>query len=380
MQYQYITKPDDLSQFCASLEEEAKWIAIDTEFVRKDTYYPELSLVQIQADSGKAAIIDPIALNELSPLWQLLDNPDILKVFHSARQDLEVLYQVAGHLPQSIFDTQIAAVFLGHGDLIGLAKAVEAELDVQLPKDQTRTNWSQRPLSDEQLAYAFDDVRYLAPLYEKILAKLTPEQLQALEEDFNALLDVDLYHILPEKAGDKLKAAKHLKPKNLAICYALAEWREVYAQQHNKPKRWTLSDDALVAIAKRPPKTVQALYKVPNIKASSVKTFGEEWITIIDEIFACPDDWPEKRIKNSPPTPQEEVLLTLAMALCQQVALDYQVQLPNIASKAQLLEMVRHPNKQHLIGWRHLLLEKPMQKIFNTERSLIVNNGHLSYQ
>ncbi|WP_024851642.1 ribonuclease D [Hydrogenovibrio kuenenii] len=379
MPYQYITQPDDLSLFCASLSNQTEWIAIDTEFVRTDTYYPELSLIQVQSDSGIAAIIDPISINDLEPLWTILDNPKILKVFHSARQDLEVLYQVAGRLPQSIFDTQIAAVFLGYGDLVGLAKAVEYELDVQLPKDQTRTNWSQRPLSDEQLAYAFDDVRYLAPLYEKIRERLSQEQLQALEDDFSALLNVNLYHILPEKAGDKLKAAKHLKTKNLAICYALAEWRELYAQHNNKPKRWVLSDDSLIAIAKRPPKTVQALYKVPNIKASSVKTYGEEWITIIDEIFASPDTWPESPQKAQPPSPQEEVLLSLALALCQQVALDYNIQLPNLASKAQLLEQIRSPEKQHFIGWRHLLIEVPLQKIFNTESCLKVNNGHLSY-
>lgn len=378
MQYQYLTHTNDLVQFCNSLCEQTEWVAIDTEFVRKDTYYPELSLIQIQSNLGAAAIIDPLSIDDLEPLWKILDNPDILKIFHSARQDLEVLYQVAGRLPQSIFDTQIAAVFLGYGDLVGLAKIVEAELGVQLPKDQTRTNWNQRPLSEEQLAYAFDDVCYLAPLYEKICECLTPEQLHVLSKDFAALLDINLYQIQPEKAGERIKSGRHLKPKYMAICYALAEWRERYAQKNNEPRRWVLSDDALVAIAKRPPKTAQALYKVPNIKASSVKSYGDEWISIIDEIFAHPEYWPEKLETPPPPTPQEEVLLSLAHAFCQQVALDYNIQLPNLAAKTQLLELIRDPQTPQFVGWRHLLVEQPLQKIFHTESCLKVNNGHLS--
>lgn len=379
MQYQYITQTQQLSDFCSQLLQ-ADWLAIDTEFVRKDTYYPKLSLIQIQSCNGDAAIIDPLAFdahNQLEPLWQILDAPKPVKVFHSARQDLEVLYQVAGRLPQSIFDTQIAAVFLGYGDLAGLAKLVEAELDRELPKDQTRTNWHQRPLTEEQLAYAFDDVHYLAPLYLKIIEQLSAEQLAILQADFSALLNEQLYQITPECAGDRLKAAKNLKPKAKAISYALAEWREAHAQKHDKPRRWALSDDTLIAIAKRPPKTVQALYKVPHIKASSVKTHGDEWITLIDEIFAHPELWPENSPVESAPSPQEEVLLNLAFTLCQQISLDYNVQLTSIAAKTQLLQLIRCPESQHFIGWRHLLVETPLKKIFHTQACLKVNNGKL---
>lgn len=381
MQYQYITQTQQLAEFCLLLQQ-ADWLAIDTEFVRKDTYYPKLSLIQIQSSLGDAAIIDPLAFDsnaQLEPLWQVLDSPKTLKVFHSARQDLEVLYQVAGRLPQSIFDTQIAAVFLGYGDLVGLAKIVEAELGSQLPKDQTRTNWHQRPLTEEQLAYAFDDVDYLAPLYQKMIKQLSAEQLDALQTDFAGLLNEHLYQIAPECAGDKLKAAQNLKPKAKAICYALAEWREAHAQKHNKPRRWALSDDVLIAIAKRPPKTVQALYKVPHIKASSVKTHGEEWITLIDEIFAHPERWPEKTPVESAPNPQEDILLNLALTFCQQIALDYHVQLTSIGAKTQLLQLIRSPESQHFIGWRHILVEAPLKKIFHTQGCLKVNNGKLLF-
>ena len=377
MPYLYITELATLTDFCRKIASSSRWIAIDTEFVRTDTYYPELSLIQIQGEQGDAAIIDPLKIENLTPVWDILSNPEITKVFHSARQDLEVLYQVAGQLPVSIFDTQIAAVFMRHGDLVGLARIIEAELDFQMPKDQTRTNWHQRPLTDQQLEYAIDDVRYLAPLYEKIQRTLSVEQLSVLEQDFQALLNVDLYRIQPETAGDKIKAARHLSPKSKAICYRLAEWRESYAQQHNKPKKWTLSDDALIAIAKRPPKTVQALYKVPNIKPSSVKAFGDQWIEIIDEVFTHPETWPEKTAKPVAPTPQEEVLITLGYALCQQTAIEYGIQLNNIANKQQLLAMIQSPQTDTLSGWRHYLIERPFRQLLQGERSLTVKSSKL---
>ncbi len=133
MTYTFIDTQADLSAFCKLIEADG-WFAIDTEFVRTDTYFPKLCLIQIQSRSGHAAIIDPMAFDALEPLWQLLENPNIRKVFHSARQDIEVLYQVSGRMPVAIYDTQIAGVFLGYGDLAGLAKVIKAELDIELEK------------------------------------------------------------------------------------------------------------------------------------------------------------------------------------------------------------------------------------------------------
>ncbi|MGC9386246.1 MAG: ribonuclease D [Hydrogenovibrio sp.] len=357
-----------LETFCRRIESE-RWLAIDTEFVRTDTYFPQLCLIQIQSEGGQAAIIDPLTLSDLSPLWRLLAAPNCIKVFHSARQDLEVLYQLSGALPSPIFDTQIAGVFLGYGDLAGLAKVVKGELGRVLEKDQTRTDWSRRPLSDQQLTYAIDDVRTLAPIYERFLARLTDAEQKALEEDFEALLSESLYRPSPETAGDKLKMAGKLARKNKAIAYRLAEWRELYAINHNKPKRWVLSDDALIDIAKRPPQTPQALYKVPNIKASSVKNFGDEWIALIDEVFAHPEHWPETEPKEPPPSAQEDILLNIAFALLQQTALDYGINPNNIANRTQLLQLIRQPDSG-LSGWRHLLLGQPLCRFLQGQSSL----------
>lgn len=375
MTYQYIDQADTLTHFCQSIQS-SQWLAIDTEFTRIDTYFPILSLIQIQNPQGIAAIIDPIAITDLSPLWALLQNPQIIKVFHSARQDLEVLYQVSGHLPINIFDTQIACLFLGHGDSAGLARVVAAELDIVLEKDQTRTDWQQRPLSEQQLTYAIDDVRTLAPLYEKCLSKLTPEQLDALQQDFAALLDIRLYEYSPETAGAKIKAANKLPRKNRALAYRLAEWRERHAIQHNQPKRWILSDDVLVAMAKRPPANFEALYKVPHIKPSSIKAYGEIWIQLIDEVFAQPDLWPIQPPAPPPASPQETILLDMGFAWANQITLDYHINPYNIIHRNELLAITRQAEPV-LVGWRQLLVETPLRNFLNGKTVLVYENNRL---
>lgn len=375
MTYQFIDQTESLAQFCQSIDS-SEWLAIDTEFVRKDTYFPILSLIQVQNPKGTAAIIDPIAIEDLSSLWSILQNHNIVKVFHSARQDLEVLYQVSGQLPVNIFDTQLACLFLGHGDLAGLARVVEAELEIKLEKDQTRTDWQQRPLSEQQLAYAIDDVRTLAPLYEKCLAKLSDEQLTALQQDFSALLDIRLYALSPEAAGKKIKASQKLSRKNQAIAYRLAAWRERHAIEHNQPKRWVLSDDVLVSIAKRPPESVDALYKVPHIKPASIKRYGEAWIQLIDEVFAHPESWPTQPTKIAPPTAQEAILLDISFAWVNQTALNYRINPHNIVNKDDLLAIIRTP-EPILVGWRKLLIETPLRAFLTGQTALRYENQQL---
>lgn len=384
--YLDIRTADDLNRYSARLIQDPKieWLAIDTEFVRTDTYFPELSLVQIQDCLGEVALIDPLAIQQegnqgaLAGLVKILTEPGLLKVFHSARQDIEVLYQLAHTMPVSIFDTQIAAIFFKHGDSAGFARVVEAELGHVLPKTQTRTNWHERPLSNEQLEYAIDDVRYLAPLYQKMRAQLQPDQLNAIAQECDILLDEALYKPNPEQAGDKIKGTRGFKPKQLAIVYALAAWRERYAIEHNQPKKWVLSDEVIVDIAKRPPKTVEALYKVPQIKASSVKQFGPEWIACLDQVFAsAPESWPQPPAKPTPPNAQEEVLLNLCFSVAQQIALDFRLNPHNLLTKNELLEVLRTPEADNLIGWRGLLIAQPIRALLSGNVSLCIENSSL---
>lgn len=376
MSYLSIHTHEQLKPFCEQCQS-CEWVAIDTEFLRQDTYYPKLSLVQIETEQGDAALIDPLAIDDLSPLWTLLSDDQVCKVFHSARQDIEVLFFTSKTMIKNLFDTQIAGVFLGYGHLAGFARVVEAELGIRLNKAETRTNWHQRPLTEAQQQYAFEDVHYLAPLYRKIISKLTPPQQSALQQDCNQLLDPALYQTDPALAGAKIKGIKALSGKHCTIAHKLAEWREQFAIDHDLPKKWTLSDEVITGIAKRPPKTPEALYKVPHIKSSSVKEHGASWIEVIDEVFAHPESW-HKKTKSAPQplSEQDKLLLETCTVLCQIIANQIHVNASMMISKTELTDIISH-DQNRLSGWRSLLVEAPLRAFINGEASLNCHNKNI---
>ena len=383
----FITEPKQLEHYIDTLlhSSEIEWIAIDTEFVRRDTYYPELSLIQICDALGNLALIDPICIEQASgrqallPIKQLMEAEHIRKVFHSARQDIEVLFTIEQCLPKNVFDTQIAALFLGHGDLAGFGRVIKAELHIALEKSQTCTNWHARPLSNKQLQYALDDVFYLAPLYQHLLRHLNSEQIQAVMDETAQILKPEIYAINPQDAWHKVKGLKALKPKQLAIVQALAAWREDYAITHNKPKKWTLSDDVIVAIAKRPPKVKEALYKVPSIKSSSVKEFGSEWITLIDQVFERPSQsYPQVEAKPAKASEEEEILFSLLNGYALQIAQTYGINWTNLTHRDELLQFIRHPNETRRPGWREYLFFQPARLILAGQTGLMIQNNKLT--
>ena len=382
--YLSVETESQLLHYCQQIIDnpEISWVAIDTEFVRVDTYFSELSLVQIQDCLGQTAIIDPILITEsadtasdmhpLRALTALLTDPNTLKVFHSARQDIEVLYQLEDKMPVSIFDTQIATLFLKHGEMAGFARVIKEELGIVIDKSQTRTNWHHRPLTPEQIEYALDDVRYLSPLYEQCLKLLTSDQIEAVFQDCAAMLDEALYTPAPENAGAKVKGIKAHKAEQLAIVNTLAQWREQFAITENQPKKWVMDDDVITHIAKRPPITMEALYKVPQIKCSSVKAYGARWVELIDEVFQqSPEEWPQPAPKVVSPTLQEEALLQLCMAYAQQVAIEYHLNLPSLINRNDMLTFLRQESskKSLLTGWRNQLIGKDL---------ILIKNGHAS--
>ena len=227
---QYIDTPQKLDELCRQIAKES-WLALDTEFLREKTYYPKFCLLQI-ATPEWVACVDPIALNDLSALFEAIYNPAITKVFHSCRQDLEIFYQLTGKIPQPIFDTQIAAPLLGFQENPGYAMLVSSFLNINLSKAHTRTDWTVRPLSQAQLQYAADDVIYLCQIYQTMLKKLAElNRLDWLENDFAMLNDPELYDISPENAWLKIRGKNKLTGKQLSIVQTLAEWREQTAQK-----------------------------------------------------------------------------------------------------------------------------------------------------
>lgn len=280
-----ITTSSELANFCNKLHNQA-WLAIDTEFVREKTYYAELSLIQICTQDGQLALIDPLCGLDLTSFWDILASDKIIKIFHSARQDIEVLFQLSNQMPQNIFDTQIAGFYSEMGDMAGLARTLETRLGVVLPKEQTRTNWHQRPLTPEQIEYALDDVRYLPELYSKIIAELNPHQTADLQSKFQQLLNPDLYHIQPDLAWQRIKGKNKLKSRGKAILRELAAWREEYAQQNNLPRPWVISDFGLVEISKRGCDSQDCLFKIKEIKPSSIRKHAAKILEIVARVKA----------------------------------------------------------------------------------------------
>ncbi|WP_052501507.1 ribonuclease D [Thiomicrospira microaerophila] len=361
MNYTTITHSDALLKICDHLANQA-WLAIDTEFIRKDTYYPILALVQICTAEDELILVDPLPIDDLSPLWQLMANPKICKVFHSARQDIEVLFQLGQTMPQNLFDTQIAGVFLGYGDMAGFARVVEAEFSVILDKSMSRTNWLKRPLSEAQIQYALDDVRYLAPWYRKLQNTLTDEQKQALHDDIQQMLQPSLYTIDPDQAWLKVKGTKGFNAKRLGLVKALAAWREEQAVRQNLPRKWVINDEVIVSLAKRPVKEIESLYKVPGISASIVRQYGKHLIEQLDLAFAHPEYWPKKNNSAPPPTLDELEWLQRAQDFAQQVAQDKGISPHNLYNKAALLALLRQQPNELERGWRKRILSDPLKQ------------------
>jgi ribonuclease D len=260
-----ITSSDELAALCARLSR-ADFIAVDTEFMRENTYWPELCLVQI-ADQNEAAAIDPLASGiDLTPLLDLLtQNEDVLKVFHAGGQDVEIIYNFTGRTPHPIFDTQIAMMAISQSEQIGYSNLVESWVGTTVDKGARFTDWSRRPLTERQIEYAIGDVTYLADIFPKILQKLVKTgRGEWLDAEMEKLADPENYRSDPSSAWMRIKAAGR-NPSVLGRLKALAEWREIEAREKNIPRGRIVRDETLADIASHPPKEQSDLAKVRGL-------------------------------------------------------------------------------------------------------------------
>lgn len=264
-----IENTEDLENFCKEMNKEP-FITVDLEFMREKTYYAQICLIQVGSKNSEA-IIDPMAKGiDLSPFWNLMQNKKIVKVFHSCRQDIEIIYNMSGHIPTPIFDTQIAAMACGFGENISYEHLVNELLNRELDKTCRLTNWSIRPLDKTQLEYALSDVTHLVDIYEKMTTMLKEKGREHwLDEEIACLEDPDCYVVQPENAWMRIKHSSHSQ-KFLRALQKLAEWREIRAQNSNVPRQTIIKDECLVSIAAMWPKSVDDLKKVRNIRPDIV--------------------------------------------------------------------------------------------------------------
>ncbi|MCY7398493.1 MAG: ribonuclease D [Sphingomonas bacterium] len=262
-----ITKTDDLAALIARMSAH-DFVAVDTEFMRENTYWPILCLIQI-ATPDEAAAIDPLAPGiDLAPLLELLvRNDQVLKVFHAGGQDLEIIHNMTKLMPSPMFDTQIAAMALGHGEQIGYSNLIESILGHTLDKGARFTDWSRRPLDKRQIDYAIGDVTHLATIFPKLVAKLRKTGRGAwLDEEMERLADPSSFDFPPEDAWKRLKLPSR-NPQVLGRLRALAGWRETEARHKDLPRGRIVKDDTLADIAGHPPKTQEDLGKVRGLSA-----------------------------------------------------------------------------------------------------------------
>jgi len=277
-----VTLPGQLEAAVFRLQGASR-LAVDTEFMRERTYRAQLCLVQVASDTD-CYLVDPLAGLDLAPLFATLADRGRPKILHAARQDLEVLLQSGGYVPAPVFDTQVAAALLGLPPQVGYAELIARRLGHSIDKGQTRTDWSRRPLTDAQLAYAADDVRHLLELHTDLAAALAAQGRAAWHaEDCAALEDPALYRTEPADAWRRLRGLGRLRPREQAVARALAGWREQRAIDSDKPRGWILADEALYALATQAPSSRADLESVPALAPGTMRKRGDELLALMAE-------------------------------------------------------------------------------------------------
>ena len=282
-----ISTTQALREACDRLAAQS-FVTVDTEFMRETTYYPKLCLIQMAAPDGTGVLVDPLAEGiDLQPFVDLMADEGVVKVFHSARQDLEIIWLMGGLLPQPFFDTQVAAMVCGYGDSVSYEQLVNDVAKAKIDKSSRFTDWSRRPLSDAQLSYALSDVTHLVTVYEKLVADLVRDDRgQWLDEEMAVLTSPDTYRADPAHAWRRL-SGRMRKPREIAVLMEVAAWREREAQTRNVPRGRILKDEAVIDVATSAPRSVEALGRLRSIPAGFERSrTGTDILAAVERGFA----------------------------------------------------------------------------------------------
>ncbi|MBM3550079.1 MAG: ribonuclease D [Alphaproteobacteria bacterium] len=350
---QPVNTTDDLAALCRRLASHP-YVAIDTEFLRERTYYPILCLVQV-ATHDEAVAIDPMAEGlSLDPLYELMADPKVLKVFHAARQDIEIFVHKTGHVPAPLFDTQIAAMVCGFGDSVSYETLVAKLTGQRLDKSSRFSDWSHRPLTDKQLTYALSDVVPLCKIYEVMEQKLVSTgRRDWLAEEWATLTNVATYRADPELAWRRLKP-KTAKPRVLAMLAELAAWRELEAQRRDVPRQRILKDEALLDIAHQGPKTLTELARVRLVPQGFAEgKLGGEVMAAVERGRHRPPPKLDEEARFEPP-PGRMPLVDLLKVLLKLRCEDFKVAQKLVASSSDIeaLAATDDADVPALHGWR----------------------------
>lgn len=372
-----ITDSLDLKNLCEELQLE-EYITVDTEFLREKTYYPKLCLIQIASENTEFAV-DPLADEmDLSPLFEIFVNENIIKVFHSARQDIEIILKLSGFVPKPLFDTQVAAMVCGFGASASYATLAAELANANIDKSSRFTDWSRRPLSDKQLNYAISDVTHLRVIYKKLKQDLQETGRSAwLEEEMANLTNPDIYNIDPETIWQRLKP-KGTSRRFLGILKELAKWRELKAQQLDRPRGHIVNDSSVLEIAAVAPIDVVHLNNIRGL-GNLKKSHELEIIEVIAKANLIPEDELPflKKFKKSekPNESLMELLKVLLKARCE----EFNVAEKLVATTEDLSKLAVSDEPEGVIskGWRFDVFGKYAYALKKGEISLSVKNGKI---
>ena len=366
MHYQLIEDQNSLNNLCEQLVK-AKVLAIDTEFVRTRTLYAKLGLLQV-CDGEQLALIDPLAIDDLSPFWALLTNENITKVLHACSEDLEVFLTAGDCKPVNLIDSQIMMSFLGHGLSLGYAAMVKHYTEIELDKSESRTDWTKRPLTEKQLNYASADVDHLFSIYPKLLAEITQagflayaqlETQNMIDKKFTPIIESDMYL--------NIKMSWRLNPKQLNSLKYLASWRFQQAKKRDLPIGFVAKDHTLMALAQSNPNSVSAMLALEGAEALDIRHKGKAMLAVLAQADKAEvSSYPEKitRLDEYPGYKQIfKKVKTFLITACEQNGLAIE----NVASKKQINQFLTwqfdlngarnsSANVELITGWRNELL------------------------
>ena len=375
-----ITKSEDLVPLIDRLSTQP-FVAVDTEFMRENTYWPDLCLIQI-AGSEEAAAIDPKADIDLSPLLSLLvANEEVLKVFHAAGQDLEIIHNLTGKVPHPLFDTQIAAMALGHGEQVGYSNLIESMLGHSIDKGARFTDWSRRPLDKRQIDYAIADVTHLATVFPKLLNRLKKTGRGGwLDEEMERLADPSSFAFAPEEAWKRLKLPSR-NPAVLGRLKALAGWREVEARTKNIPRGRIVKDDTLGELAAHPPKTQEDLGNVRGLSAGwRSNDIGARLIAALEAAKPLePNEMPDREPRR-PGLTKEGALVADLLKLLLKIRAKETGVAPRLIARSDDLEALAAGVRKDLnilSGWRFEEFGRDALDLVEGRLGFAIENGRL---
>ncbi|MGL4827299.1 MAG: ribonuclease D [Vibrionaceae bacterium] len=381
MKFSLITDSQALKQLCDDLENSTV-LMLDTEFVRTRTFYPSLGLIQVY-DGKTLALLDTLAIKDLSPFWQLLKKPSITKVLHACSEDLEVFLQAAGFIPTPMIDTQILAAFLGHGVSMGFAALVEHYLGVTVDKCESRTNWCQRPLTESQLQYAAADVYYLWPLYHILHEQIVEKDwLDAAKYECQQLVNRRSRVPDSELAYLDIKNAWQLEPHQLAVLRALAQWRSKEAQRRNLALNFVIKDTNLWKITRYRLNSLEKMQKA-EVDRNEIQRHGMQILRIMNQAEQLPSQqWPDRisrLVENEAYKPMVDSFKQQITALARQLELAPEF----LGSKRQIEQVLKwdwfyqrseQEQPELLSGWRGDYLKAPLLAILDAQDKICSEN------